>query len=157
MGRRARWRGADAAKSSECCMRGWLCQTGQDKFLIKASLHVFLWLDPLLSPPPPLTCVSPLYPSFTPLEIKDHGGGGNTVWHSWYYLPLGARQRECECSAWPCLCTLANGSVDPTKKNLISTFGDVEKSTCFVFFRESLFFPLVFCIEAVWKGYKTML
>lgn len=23
--------------------------------------------------PPPLTCVSPQYPSFTPLEIKDHG------------------------------------------------------------------------------------
>lgn len=155
MGRRARWRGADAAKSSKCCMPGWLCQTGQDKFLIKASLHVFLWLDPLLSPPP-LTCLSPLYTSFTPLEIKDHGGGRNTMWHSWYYLLLCARQRGCECSTWPCLCTLANRSVDPTKKNLILTFGNVEKSTYFVFFKE-FFFSSLFCIEAVWKGYKTKL
>lgn len=164
MGRRARWRGADAAKSSKCCMHGWLCQTGQDKFLIKATLHVFLWLDPLLSPAP-----SPHHSPVFHLCILHL--------HRWRLKITVVEETPCDVRGIICRSALVTGNVNAARDPV---YAHLCKRECWsnqeefdfdlrwcreihlfcLFQREFFFFSLslvVFCIEAVWKGYKTKL
>lgn len=140
MARRARWRGANAAKSSKCCMHGWLCQTGQDKFLIKASLHVFLWLD--TAPPHHL---SPMF-HLCILHL-----------HRWRLKITGVDETLCDICGIICSSALVRGNVnamrDPVYAHLQTGMFDFDLCQCreihlfCLFQREVVFFLHWGCLE----------